>query len=1017
MEVRTVSCERAQRRDSPPAGRGEAPLSLLLSLLLLFSSLSPVLAEDWYELESWTGEGEGTAGWSALESWEGGVRTLGPPQLLYPPHASFLPTATPTLDWSDVEGATSYQLLVDNDPSFTSPEVNVFPTSSEYAVPSPGLSDGVWHWRVRAKAGALSSPWSEVRSFTVDTVFPPSPSLFLPGEGENLLEDQPLFLWSSVWDSSGVSYILEIDNDPDFGSPLYRKAGLTENQHRLENKLCENFSPYRWRVCAVDGAGNENWSQPYTFTLKVFPSSLVQPLSPYWQTSSPISVTVTASDNDGTVENVELWYRWSPDNSSWSSWILYDNLSTSPYTFSFVPPSGQGHYQFYSRAWDDRGNYEQAPPGAEAEVGYDNTPPATPSPSLPENGATVETPTPTLGWSGVEDVSGVTYELEVYENQNLNLLYHLLLAENVYPLENALESGSYRWRVKARDGAGWESGWSENYYFTVRLWWGLESWWTGSAGQGFWREVEGWTGTVVAPHVWKELEEWGGSCSTRGGWERVEEWVIFTTSPGVWHVLEGYAVFLPSSVCWCKLEGFGSAVVTQPLWRGVEGWQGGVGGITGAWRETERWSASFQVFQGSWLPSDSWSCASSSPVPRPSPISPKDGYNTQTSPTLEWENLQPADNFHVQVDNDPAFPSPKAEGWTSSTSFAPGPLQDNLYYWRVRMFRSGENSPWSEVRTFRVDTVPPAKPQLLSPLPGENENDSTPLLTWQAPPENSLPLTYYVEVSTSKYFEPESVVENVWVSSTSYETSFKEDGIWWWRVLARDNAGNTGLFSEARNFRVDTLPPLVPSLIQPENGGWRSSSPTFAWQSVEENSKPVLYRFFLAYDEGFNLKVEDLWTASTSLSFLLPEGTYWWRVGARDNAGNWSGWSGGRWFRIDNTPPSKVTLLHPENEGCVGQQVELEWENATDEGAGVRWYEAEVDTDPGFSSPEWRENSAENRSSILLEPGEYCWRVRAWDNAWNPGEWSGVRWFRVCRWEALVGWSVGAGYFPGWYPL
>jgi len=117
------------------------------------------------------------------------------------------------------------------------------------------------------------------------------------------------------------------------------------------------------------------------------------------------------------------------------------------------------------------------------------------------------------------------------------------------------------------------------------------------------------------------------------------------------------------------------------------------------------------------------------------------------------------------VDNDSDFSSPEIWVTVTSTSYTPtSGLSDNLYFWRVRQWRTGSCSEWSQVWRFRVDTIPPARPILVSPLNGENTNDNTPLLTWQAPPENSLPLTYRVQISTTSSFLPGTIVRDVWVS-------------------------------------------------------------------------------------------------------------------------------------------------------------------------------------------------------------------------------------------------------------
>jgi hypothetical protein len=54
--------------------------------------------------------------------------------------------------------------------------------------------------------------------------------------------------------------------------------------------------------------------------------------------------------------------------------------------------------------------------------------------------------------------------------------------------------------------------------------------------------------------------------------------------------------------------------------------------------------------------------------------------------------------------------------------------------------------------------------------------------------------------------------------TTSFQvTGDLADGVYRWRVTARDTAGNTAA-SEARSFTIDTVPPLAPDLVAPLEG-------------------------------------------------------------------------------------------------------------------------------------------------------------------------------------------------------
>src|SRR5437763_1057453 len=92
---------------------------------------------------------------------------LGAPSLISPAvDARFAPGTNITFDWSNVAGATSYTIQIDDQDSFSSPLIlNQTVTPSQFSTSTlPTLT--MW-WRVRANNGGSSGPWSAVRRFEI----------------------------------------------------------------------------------------------------------------------------------------------------------------------------------------------------------------------------------------------------------------------------------------------------------------------------------------------------------------------------------------------------------------------------------------------------------------------------------------------------------------------------------------------------------------------------------------------------------------------------------------------------------------------------------------------------------------------------------------------------------------------------------------------------------------------------------------------------------------------------------
>jgi hypothetical protein len=116
-----------------------------------------------------------------------------------------------------------------------------------------------------------------------------------------------------------------------------------------------------------------------------------------------------------------------------------------------------------------------------ASLSVESTPPSTPRTISPEAGAqissTIGKATVTFDWSDVDDPSGVYYILEISPSANFagTVIRKEGLTESGYTLtkDEALAKGDYYWRVKAEDGAGNQSEWTNGQLFRVG---GLE-WW------------------------------------------------------------------------------------------------------------------------------------------------------------------------------------------------------------------------------------------------------------------------------------------------------------------------------------------------------------------------------------------------------------------------------------------------------------------------------------------------------------------------------------------------------------
>jgi hypothetical protein len=303
--------------------------------------------------------------------------------------------------------------------------------------------------------------------------------------------------------------------------------------------------------------------------------------------------------------------------------------------------------------------------------------------------------------------------------------------------------------------------------------------------------------------------------------------------------------------------------------------------------------------------------------------------------------------------------------------------------WWLHLLTRDNAGNWSaavHLGPFRIDATAAANPLPASSTHavGGWSNDATVDVTWSGATDARSGVDgFSYEWSQGAGTAPDMAkdAEETVAGTTSQPLA---DGDWWFHLRTRDNAGNWSSATHLGPFRIDTTPPTNPTPSSPSHtsDGWSNdptvevtwSGATDARSGVDGFSYEWTQNAATAPDEAKD--AEESGTATTSPT--LADGSWWFHLRTRDNAGNWSDPVHSGPFRIDTTPPTNPTLSSPSH--TVGawssaNTVVIKWGSQSDaDGYSFGWSQA---ADEAPAQTQTVEETVAETTSPTLADGEW----------------------------------------------
>lgn len=212
-----------------------------------------------------------------------------PPDDILKPDSEILTASTPYLYWSpgydsDISDRLRYQVILNQNKDFKSRTYIVLETpynTTEIEVKNPLLENRQYFWKVRSiDMSDAKSEWSRTGSFWVNSINEPpfGPIELISPSSLSEVRPESGFWWFKGSDpdpGDRVSYILEIDKEPNFKSPVIKHqierhspdAIWSETSSKPPNAIgfplnkipdhtiLKDNALYYWRVTAIDNKG------------------------------------------------------------------------------------------------------------------------------------------------------------------------------------------------------------------------------------------------------------------------------------------------------------------------------------------------------------------------------------------------------------------------------------------------------------------------------------------------------------------------------------------------------------------------------------------------------------------------------------------------------------------------------------------------------------------------------------------------------------------------------------------
>jgi hypothetical protein len=222
------------------------------------------------------------------------------------------------------------------------------------------------HLGILLKLNCFSGDWDRTHKL-VETNFSNKPFMtadIYPNRNAGRIVRSTGHLEHNVWFDGEIEDVFD-DYDNNQYEGFYRWKNITHEDETVLDEFSYNHWIIRRSIAWVAKV-------PDSDLPPVYGTSEVCDIKPEDVQSTNFVINCNCK-SDARVTNLDLFYRFSTDEESWTEWLFHstDNDGSDGWSWEFDSPQGSGHYEFYSIRnvfFEVFSETESAPPGPDSAV-------------------------------------------------------------------------------------------------------------------------------------------------------------------------------------------------------------------------------------------------------------------------------------------------------------------------------------------------------------------------------------------------------------------------------------------------------------------------------------------------------------------------------------------------------------------------------------------------------------------------------------------------------------------------